>query len=259
MKKLIIVALALSFAGNALAWIGAPGVLGSKHNIPVMYPAAQGVVDEDADLVAAGAQDSDTSGNVNRVCGFCHTPHHANIEANGLGLPLWSKNLPDAGAYTNYASFTIDGGTDDGTGMFAGDAGLGPSWLCLSCHDGSIAVDQHYNFAGDTPLTGDNYGDPAVGEGGLLDNDHPIGVNMVDAYAAELAGQPSPGLVDPATGLFINNPALGTFPIAEFLYANEYVTCASCHDVHDKDSVQGPYMLYAPVDNSDICMSCHDK
>lgn len=243
MKKLIIAALALSFATAALA---GTGVVGSKHDIPATYPSAMGVTAE------AGAE-----GGRNRVCGYCHTPHHADLDSAGNGLPLWSrKTAIVTGKYMNYTAFTLDGGI---AGSKTGDANIGSSWLCLSCHDGSVAVDQHYNFTGNTYLLGDAYGDTAIGEGTDLSNDHPIGVDMLAARLAEAGSGAQSGLVDATTAQFKGNTLLGTFPIANYLSEGTFVTCSSCHDVHNKDSVAEPYMLYASLDNSDICTSCHVK
>ncbi|PKN12088.1 MAG: hypothetical protein CVU69_09085 [Deltaproteobacteria bacterium HGW-Deltaproteobacteria-4] len=239
MKKILLTALILSFASSAFA-----GVVGSKHDIPATYPTAAGVA---AEAASNGL-------NQTRICGYCHTPHHANLDAADQGLPLWSRATVDAGTYANYDSFTLDGGLSD--------AGIGSSWLCLSCHDGSTAVDAHYNFAGNALLTGDGYGDPAIGAAGDLTNDHPIGVNMVDAFAAEQTNILNPlssGLFDPTTQEFLNNTKVAGMTIDKFLYNGEFVTCASCHDVHNKDVVDGPYMLYAAYGDSDICLSCHNK
>lgn len=242
MKKMFIAATILALATSAFA---GSGVVGSKHDIPATYPGAKGVLDE---ATAENGQ--------NRVCGYCHTPHHASLDGANQGLPLWSKQFTAPGNYVNYKSFTLDG---DLANDNLGNADVGASWLCLSCHDGSIAVDQHYNFAGDTKLSGDSYGDAAVGEGFDLTGDHPIGVDMAKAYADELAGNPASGLKDPASSNFINNAKVAGNTISEVLYEGTIVTCASCHDVHDFDTVAGPYMLYAPLDSSDICLSCHNK
>jgi hypothetical protein len=53
------------------------------------------------------------------------------------------------------------------------------------------------------------------------------------------------------------------------------MTCATCHDVHNKnnvpnnaanqldaahaDTVQGNYFVFAPQSGSQLCTSCHDK
>ena len=64
-----------------------------------------------------------------RVCVFCHTPHGANTE---VSAPLWNRALSGA-TYTPYTSSSID--AQD----IAATPG-GSSKLCLSCHDGTLAI-----------------------------------------------------------------------------------------------------------------------
>lgn len=82
------------------------------------------------------------------VCVYCHTPHGATTEA-----PLWNRTLPATGGYTPYLSSTIDTNIGQPDGI---------SLACLSCHDGTIAVDAIRNAPGSgTNLTGPWYGKPA--------------------------------------------------------------------------------------------------
>ena len=69
----------------------------------------------------------------NRVCVYCHTPHGA----NGDGGPLWNRPTPNDSLYTVYNSSTMD--TSPGTPSTI-------SLLCLSCHDGTIAMDNVINI-----------------------------------------------------------------------------------------------------------------
>ena len=72
------------------------------------------------------------------VCAFCHTPHHAYQGTNPTNYyPLWSRTL-DVQNFTPYRSATINA-ID-----WAADIAIGPTRLCMSCHDGTIALDQHY-------------------------------------------------------------------------------------------------------------------
>ena len=59
------------------------------------------------------------------ICLFCHTPHSSRPLT-----PLWNRNDPGV-IYTLYTSSTMKAlpGQPDGTSM-----------LCLSCHDGTIAL-----------------------------------------------------------------------------------------------------------------------
>ena len=71
------------------------------------------------------------------VCVYCHTPHGADTSAS---VPLWNKKLPSGAGYTRYISSTIDGAN--------GDLATAPSLACLSCHDGTQAMDSVINRPG---------------------------------------------------------------------------------------------------------------
>jgi len=72
------------------------------------------------------------------VCAFCHTPHGANTNAPGAA-PLWNRGMPSTTAYTTYSGPNFDGTTV---------APVGVSLACLSCHDGSLALDALINMPG---------------------------------------------------------------------------------------------------------------
>ena len=61
------------------------------------------------------------------VCVFCHIPHFA---PDGVVAPLWNRAISIA-SYTNYTSSSLDAITTD--------PGIS-SKLCLSCHDGTLAM-----------------------------------------------------------------------------------------------------------------------
>ncbi|WP_240732079.1 hypothetical protein [Geobacter sp. FeAm09] len=91
-----------------------------------------------------------------RVCAFCHTPHHAATSTNVSDyLPLWSRATDTTVFTTAYASSTINAAELQET---TSDKAIGPTRLCMSCHDGTIAPDQHYGNTGTAAmLTGDNF------------------------------------------------------------------------------------------------------
>lgn len=70
------------------------------------------------------------------VCVFCHTPHGSEKSA---GAPLWNKSVQTAGAYTAYTSSTLDASVDLTDSV---------SLACLSCHDGTQAMDTVINASG---------------------------------------------------------------------------------------------------------------
>lgn len=217
------------------------GVLGSKHDINAYADSTTGVTKDPQD----------------RVCAFCHTPHHAMDPTQAPSadyLPLWSHETNNETNFNPYFSPTLQAQIDDPL--------IGPSRLCMSCHDGQIAIDTHYNIKGTKVLTGDSYGQVAVGQKnaggeGDLSNDHPIGFN----YLEVVQNDHGKGIKD-ETNTFKNGKT--ALKISDVLYDGTYMTCASCHDVHNKDNVShNPsvynYFVYAPQKNSDLCLSCHDK
>ena len=60
-----------------------------------------------------------------RICVFCHTPHGASAQG-----PLWNREQSGI-VYTPYSSSTVVGLPGQPTGA---------SLLCLSCHDGTVAL-----------------------------------------------------------------------------------------------------------------------
>jgi hypothetical protein len=75
-----------------------------------------------------------------RICVFCHTPHNATPLS-----PLWNKAI-EPQAYAVYASPTLKAGPLPQPS--------GPTKLCLSCHDGTIAMGAVLNPAGGITMAG---------------------------------------------------------------------------------------------------------
>ena len=266
MKKLVaILAAAAITAGATVAFAAtnaATGVNGSMHDMNVKYP---------------GNKDA-----MERVCVFCHTPHNANMGGEAAGTyPLWNHDLPDTTGWTSYVWATPLNST------LAQDPMVGPSRLCMSCHDGVIAPDQHMGSNGANAAqvgTGPLAGFKAIGLlGGVagatydLTDDHPIGFSYDDAVAArnvngarELVTKDqlfatAEGATDVA-GTYNDPTRAGKRAIQDVLFGGSVMTCASCHEVHNKDNVApsvGPaganYLLWADEKASLICLSCHVK
>jgi hypothetical protein len=242
-KSIVSAAFLVAFsAGAALAGIGTgTGVVGSAHDMNTIT----GLTDD-----AQG-----------RVCAFCHTPHHAMVDPTSEQQPLWSHNYT---GYVNnwipYQSPTLQANIVDPL--------MGPSRLCMSCHDGVVAADQHYGGAqagSSARLTSDAFGGVAIGKtndatNADFSNDHPIGFSYTDAQAADVGN----GLFAAAGRQFINNTNNPTLTIQDVLLNGEFMTCATCHDVHNKDNADNStggmnYFVYAPQENSSLCLTCHNK
>ena len=210
-------ALAMMVALVAVAWPAhaqwpAPGIVGTPHDM-----SANGWV-ADADMTGTG-----------EICIVCHTPHNADTSN---GRPLWNHDVTVA-THTPYTSPTLDADTSSGP--------TGVSILCLSCHDGTVAIDA---FGDNLAILGPM--SPAVSAmlGTDLSNDHPVSFDY-DAAAA-LDG-----------GLNPSGDADGSALAPVRLYAGE-VQCASCHEPHNRYGIP----FYLRVDNSNqsaLCLTCHDK
>jgi predicted CXXCH cytochrome family protein len=172
------------------------------------------------------------------ICVVCHTPHNAAVIADA---PLWNHDVTTS-TFTTYSSPTFDGSTT----ITQPD---GSSVLCLSCHDGTVAVDSFGGTTGSTIITGNAL------LGTDLSNDHPISFT----YDAALATT-DPGLHDPsATTVTIGaGTKVKTGTIQDVMLLSDKLQCASCHDVHN-GFTNGPRLLRISNAGSALCMACHNK
>ncbi len=174
-------------------------------------------------------QSWNTSG---EICIVCHTPHNANTSVQNA--PLWNHQLSAVSTYTMYSSATMNSvaGQPDGS-----------SKLCLSCHDGTVALE---NFGGVTngshPMTG-----PRL-MGTDLSNDHPISITY-DAALATADG----GLYNPTA----TQSGLGGTITATMLIDNK-MQCSSCHDVHNGAGTTTGLLVKSNAASA-LCLTCHDK
>jgi predicted CXXCH cytochrome family protein len=156
------------------------------------------------------------------LCVFCHTPHNALAT-----IGLWNRNLP-ATTYTLYASTTLQSVLNQPTGS---------SRLCLSCHDGTIALDSlRVPPRGGPLLMSALQGRTALGTD--LSGSHPISFSYDIALATK-----KPELVDPAS-----------LPASIRLDDNKQVQCTSCHDPHEDKQ---PNFLRTDNRGGALCTACH--
>ena len=243
----------------------------TKHNLSILGPGS----------VKAGFEDE--------VCVFCHTPHGA---TNEPGAPLWNKTLSEE-TYTTYLSSSID--ADLVNNQLAQPAGS--SKLCLSCHDGTLAVGAVNVKGGQTGITfnmsGVNPdGTMPAGAGSAtgftrdlgtdLSNDHPVSVTYDDALAnrdGELRVPDAEQKIPPGVGdlVAIRNHPLGIRPLLPLEPTGPngegQIQCGTCHDPHLHDTNDADikflrsnrFQVGAPTggafnENNDIiCIACHDK
>jgi predicted CXXCH cytochrome family protein len=179
------------------------------------------------------------------ICIFCHTPHDAIKNDN---IPLWNHTLSSTATYGVYTSPTFDGSADiaDLGGKDATNAAV--SNLCLSCHDGTVAVNSFNNPSNARPTTTFS-GDGKIPTGATnlgatadaLKNDHPVNFSYTAALATADGSLKAPASL---TGVK--------------LYSNK-VQCASCHDPHTSQDPSGKAFLRVSMNASSLCFACHSK
>lgn len=160
------------------------------------------------------------------ICVFCHTPHDARRDTPYL----WNRADSTAN-YTTYQSSTLYATVGQPSGA---------SKLCLSCHDGTIALGAVLSRPTEIPFAG---GLRFVPEGPSLlgtdlSDDHPVSF----AYDAGLAA--ANGELAAPSGL--------TGDVK--LDGNGQMQCTSCHDPHD--DTQGNFLV-ASNQYSALCTTCH--
>ncbi len=174
-----------------------------------------------------------------KVCVTCHTPHKSDISV--ADAPLWNHKLQTT-VYTLYTSPTLKASI--------GQPG-GNSKLCLSCHDGTVAVDSFGGTTGTTMISSAN------NLGTSLKDDHPIGFTYDTALATA-----NGSLHDPATkSVTIGSSPTKTGTISSVMLIAGKMECSSCHDVHNTFSVgaNGTGMVKVASAGSAICLACHNK
>lgn len=163
------------------------------------------------------------------ICKLCHIPHGGALVA---GAPLWNRSLPP-GPYTLYTSPTMN---STSVGQPSNS-----SKLCLSCHDNTIAL------GGTTFIS--TVGTPAgyANVGTDLSNDHPISFTYDAALVA----------LDPGLNPITTPSGIGSGTIANTMLFSGKMECASCHDVHNSANIE--HLLVKSNNNSDLCLTCHNK
>ena len=211
--------------------------------VAVSFSLSQSVVGSKHDLSTGGGI-TNKSTTESQVCIFCHTPHQKTVTAT----PLWNKTLSATTTYGTYTSSTLNATVADIGG------GNAVSNLCMSCHDGTVAVNSLGNPSGaSNPTMGsgtelDATGKIAAGRdaniGTSLTNDHPINFTY-DAALATADG----GLVTPTSASYVD--AAHSVP----LYSAK-VQCASCHNPHSNANTS---FLRMSNSGSALCVKCHSK
>jgi predicted CXXCH cytochrome family protein len=180
----------------------------SPHNLSASGPGA---------IHAASEQE---------ICIFCHTPHNS-----APVQPLWNRNTP-VSAYTVYSSNSLKAKPGQPTGS---------SKLCLSCHDGTIALGSVLSRGATIQMASGITTLPPGAKSNLgtdLSDDHPISFMYDQALVTR-----NPKLKPP-----------NQLPRNVHLDARGELQCTTCHEAHDNS--RGSFLV---MDNSrsQLCTTCH--
>ncbi|MCH8166400.1 MAG: cytochrome c3 family protein [Proteobacteria bacterium] len=214
----------------------------------------------------------------NEICVYCHTPHGT---TNDDG-PLWNR-LATVGPFVAYDSSTLDGSIlgKSGANFDPGEV----SMACLSCHDGTQALDAVINSPGrglGTPLAGAAMTAGIAVVGPDLSNDHPISIqyggydsgsgvideDFVDNSTVTATTGLNTATINGTPAWWVNTSVGGTIGRDKedmILYtagAEPYVECATCHDPHSgnvADPLVEVNFLRMTNAGSAICLACHVK
>ncbi len=255
---LLLLALAAALPGAAGAQQRKSDIAGTKHNLSATS----------ANTVKASTEDE--------ICVFCHTPHGG---TSGMS-PLWNRQVDGGGtSYEMYQSMSMNASKPASP--------QGTSKLCLSCHDGTIALGNvdvlngakldsadismsHTHMPADTHTNEVTGGTMGSGEGQYsgftrligtdLTNDHPISIDYSSAVTNDNEMHAAGGAVADR----------GTSPKPTLPLEGGRVECTSCHDPHLKNpekflranrlqkagtSFSGSF----DAAQDQICLACHNK
>jgi predicted CXXCH cytochrome family protein len=201
------------------------GVSNTKHNLSVTGPGP--------------AQAKNETG----ICIFCHTPHNASA-----AIPLWNHELSQVEDYINYWSPTLMSyaSTEEAPPID------GFSKLCLSCHDGTVALGALVNRGGDILDTTPDY--LTSGMAGYLGTDlsggHPISIIFNQALVIKRSEEDDLlQLKWPITDKYVKlYPTQGSYG----------VQCTSCHDPHGGRGDPDAPPFWQKKTYNDVCLVCHN-
>jgi len=146
------------------------------------------------------------------------------------------QNLTNAANFNTYKRSTLTGRPEQPNGS---------TKLCLSCHDGTIAVGAVRGLINPIAMAGVN-------------NNGSIPLDRKSNFGSDLAG------THPVSLKFSQSTALTSkhlkWPLSPaekkgFLDADGYVQCTSCHDPHHSQSEKYPFWKRTTF--SEVCLACH--
>lgn len=171
------------------------------------------------------------------ICRFCHVPHSPVVRE-----PLWGHALSAA----QYKTARRRGASDDRSPQPDGS-----SRLCLSCHDGTVALGDLGRSTPARRMAGG--GRLSAGHRGFIGTDlsgsHPVSIPMPDS-----------GARDAGADMGIRASALVEADRDVRLDREGKVQCTSCHDPHSDRHFDGdrvPHFFVKPS-VTEACLVCHE-
>ncbi len=182
---------------------GQSSIIYTKHNLSVSGPG---------DIKSDQTQE---------ICVFCHAPHNT-----GAQTPLWNHELSTI-TYTLYGSATMTSHTIQPATK---------SRLCLSCHDGTVALGMVSSKPDPIPFPPGLDVIPSDRRSNLSSNladDHPLTLDFNPHPSGELA-------------------CTGCHQVHNMTFNN--LECTSCHDPHD--NTNPPFLKFGLI-RGELCNRCH--
>lgn len=190
-------------------------------------------------------------GSNSEVCIVCHTPHDAN--GNGqtstpvADAPLWNHSVTTA-TFTMY-------GANGTLQAFEDPQPTGASLLCLSCHDGTVAVDDYDGGLGAAgPITELD----TFYLGTDLRGKHPISIIYDSITDLDLHTPSNPVTIGGYNDGFGTTLPTKTGTISSLMLFDGRVQCNTCHDVHNTFVATPQTLLRISTVNSELCLACHN-
>jgi hypothetical protein len=197
-------------------------VAGTVHNLSVSGPGEVRSLTED------------------EICKFCHIPHSAVVPE-----PLWGHRLSEVGQYR-----TPEMSSTHGERVLTPQPN-GASRLCLSCHDGTVALGDVVGEKAPIPMAGAqrlNRSRPGF-IGTDLSGSHPVSFFVPDHLGDDSGrdmGLRSRAVIDADPDVRLDSRG--------------EMQCTSCHDPHsDTHFRQGEvphFWVKSSVD--EVCLTCHE-
>ena len=182
------------------------------------------------------------------LCNFCHIAHKFGSAPTGPSYLLWNHTLSNVSSYGVYTSESMSSTPTELGGQ------LTVSNLCLSCHDGTVAVNSWYEV-----VAGKNFQPLPTGTLFMaedhtvrdLSKQHPVNFVYPDATTAA-----NIGILPAANTSSIDGNGNGP------LFGGR-MQCATCHDAHAGPS-SGAHLFFrtfpstpAQTTTGSFCVYCH--